>query len=197
MEDARPEEIDRLLADVNAGRTDALDRLTRAVYAQLRALADRHLRRRFGTGADALTWQPTVLVNETFLRLLKQRKRLDTHGHFFAIANTVMKRVLLDYARERQALKRGGGVPTIPFQEEIHAVVDPALGSDLDLEALFATIDRLAGLDARKADLARMRLLWGMSLAEMAEALEVSLATVERDWRFVRAWLRRELRPPG
>lgn len=196
MPDRQAKQLDQLLNDSAAGRPEALERLTDAVYQQLREIAERHLRARFGTDAG-LTWQPTILLNETLMRVIRQRRSYDSDGHFFAIVTTIMKRVLLDYVRERRAQKRGGDCPKVEFDPELHSPFDPGETEDLDLEALFASIDRLESLDRRKADVARMRVVWGMSLDEIVTSLGVSLATVERDWSLARAWLRRELSEPG
>jgi len=181
---------------VRRRQSQSLEKLTDAVYQQLREIAECHLRSRFGT-SGGLTWQPTTLVNETLMRVIKQRQACDSEGHFFAIATTIMKRVLLDYVRERRAQKRGGDWTRVEFDPELHCPVDPGDAGDLDIDALFAAIDRLESLDKRKADIARMRVIWGMPIAEIVTSLDVSLATVERDWSFASAWLRRELAGEG
>lgn len=186
------EQIRQLMADSVAGKPRALEKLTDVVYQQLREIAERHLRSRFGT-ERGLTWQPTTLVNETLMRVIRQRQAFDSEGHFFAIFTTIMKRVLRDYVRERGARKRGGDCVKVEFDPELHSPVDPRDAEPLDIDALFAAIDRLDSLDKRKADIARMRVIWGMSMGEIVTSLGVSLATVERDWSFARAWLRREL----
>ncbi len=186
-------QIERLLADVNAGHTSACGQLTDVVYRRLRAVAEHYLRRQFGGEAGSLTWQPTALVNETFLQIIKQRKRYDSEGHFFAIATRVMKRILLDYARQRGAQKRGGGAIKVEFDPNIHGPVHEHSEGALDLETFFTCLDRLAALNTRKADVVRMRVLWGMTIAETAVSLDVGHATIERDWRFAQAWLAREV----
>lgn len=195
----RPDQIEKLLAEVKAGKPGAMERLTETFYDQLRTMAEQHLRGRFGQAVASLTWQPTVLVHETLLRILKQRQHYDSDGHFFAIATLVMKRVLLDYSRHRRAQKRGGGGLRIEFDPTHHSPAVSEEASGLEVEALLEAVDRLAQLDARKADVTRMRLLWGLSIEETAESLGVGRSTVERDWRFAKAWLRRELKadPPG
>ena len=185
--------VEQLLAEIRAGRVEAKQELSEAVYQQLRTMADRYLRRRFGKLAGCLTLQPTALVNETLLRVIRQRQQCDTEGHFFAIASTVMKRVLIDYAREKAALKRGGGRVRIQFNPQLHSPTVSEEESDFDVEALFDALDRLTEMDARRADVARMRILWGLEIEAIAVSLGVSRATVERDWRFAKAWLGREL----
>jgi RNA polymerase sigma-70 factor, ECF subfamily len=192
MADGQAEQLKHLLAESAAGRPQALERLTDTVYRQLREVAENHFRSRFGT-PGGLTWQPTTLLNETLMRVIGQRQTYDSEGHFFAIVTTIMKRVLLDYVRERRAEKRGGRCAKVEFDPDLHSPVDPDDAGDLDLEALFAAIDRLAALDNRKADVARMRVVWGMPIRQIASSLGVSLATAERDWSLARAWLCREL----
>ncbi|MBP7935088.1 MAG: sigma-70 family RNA polymerase sigma factor [Phycisphaerae bacterium] len=187
------ESVRGLLADIRAGGARTIEQLSVSAYDRLRNMAEQHLRRWFGPTAPSLTWQPTELVNETLLRIIKQRHRFDSDGHFFAIFTTMMKRVLLDYVRERQTLKRGGGGLRIAFDPELHSPATRVEDEGLDVEALFAAVDRLAELDGRKAEVAWMRLIWGMTLEEVAAALAVSRATIERDWGFARAWLRAEL----
>ena len=193
MSEELPADIEQLLADVAEGRPNAMERLTDAVYGPLRVLAEHQFRRRFAGAAEGLTWQPTVLVNETLLRIIGQRQRYDSKGHFFAIATTLMKRVLLDYIRERRAYKRQGAHAMLEFDPEQHSPADSRSDRELDMEAVFAAVDRLAVLDSQKADVARMRVIWGMSNPEIAASLAISLATVERHWRFAKAWLHREL----
>lgn len=187
------EVVQRLLAGADADRPESLAELADAMYKPLRSLAERYLRRQFGKAAEGLTWQPTSLVNETLLRVIRQRAKYDCRGHFLAIATTVMKRVLLDYARERGAQKRGGGRVRVSFDAEKHSPIEADRSVADDIEAVFAVVDRLASIDPRKGDVARMRIVWGMTTDEIADSLGVGTATVERDWAFARAWLRREL----
>lgn len=186
-------QLERLLAVTCGGTVQVAEELSDVLYQELRRMADRHLRQRFGKAAGCLTLQPTALVNETLLRVIKGRRQYDSQGHFFAIANTVMKRVLVDYAREKGARKRGGGRIRIEFDPDLHSPATPDDANEFDVEALFEAMERLALLDARKADVVRMRVLWGMAIDEIASSLGVSRATVERDWRFGKAWIAREL----
>ncbi len=156
-------------------------------------MAERHLHRRFGRSAAGLTWQPTALVNETLLRMIKQRQQFDNQGHFFAIATTMMERVLLDYIRRRRAEKRGGEAIRVQFDPAVHSPAASGDGENCDMEALLRALARLAMMDARKAEVARMRLIWGLEINEVAASLGVSHATVERDWRFAYAWLKRDV----
>jgi len=185
--------ITTLLNDVNAGRAGAMDELMSVVHADLERVAHRQLHDRFGAGMQRLTMEPAALVNESFMRLLQQRQGYENRGQFFAVATRVMLRVLLDYCRQRRALKRGGGSGaerlTITFDDGLAATDPTRTTGEVDLEALSEALTSLEELDARKADVVRMRVVWGMSHEAIAEALGVSVPTVERDWRFARAWL--------
>ena len=189
-------DLNRLLEGVNAGRPGALDDLSEAIHDHLRAMARRHLVRDFGPKMPGITIQPTMLANDTLMKLIRQRQQFDNAGHFFAIASRLMMRVLLDYHRERKAAKRGGSAIHVPLGTE-HAggIADSGAdaGRDVDVEAVNQVLERLAALDARKGDVVRYRILWGFTNRETADALGVGLATVERDWAFARAWLAKEL----
>jgi RNA polymerase sigma factor (TIGR02999 family) len=188
-----------LLEGVNGGKPGAVDDLAEAVHEHLRAMARRHLARDFGPNMAGVTIQPTVLANDTLMKLIRQRQRYDNGGHLFAIASRLMMRVLLDYHRERKAAKRGGSAVHVPLDTGAGgAIADPSAaapgtGEDVDVESINVLLDKLAALDPRKADVVRYRVLWGLTNPEIAEALGVGLATVERDWAFARAWLAKEL----
>ena len=153
-------------------------------------MAERRLVHEFGRNLPGVTIQPTVLVDDTFMRLIRQRQKYDSSGHFFAIASQEMRRVLLDYCRRRKADKRGGSAVRVTFDPDRHS---PSGDSDVDLEAFDAALERLGQLAPRKADVVKYRLFWGLSIDETCEALKVGHATVERDWAFARAWLAKEL----
>jgi RNA polymerase sigma-70 factor, ECF subfamily len=189
-------DLTRLLEGVNAGRAGAVDDLSEAIHDHLRAMARRHLVRDFGPGMPGVTIQPTVLANDTLMRLIRQRQQFDNAGHFFAIASRLMMRVLLDYHRERKAAKRGGSAVHVPLGTE-HAAEIADSGRGVDVEAVNDVLDKLSKLDARKADVVRYRILWGFTNREIAQALGIALATVERDWAFARAWLAKELSCPN
>jgi len=190
MKDRDAEHLTRLLADVNAGRDGAYDALAAAVHADLRAMAQRRLVREFGQNLGGVTIQPTVLADDTFMRLIRQRQKYDSRGHFFAIASQEMRRVLLDYCRRRKADKRGGRQVLVSLSPD-HPEADKS--SEVDFEALDAALRRLAEFDARKADVVKYRVLWGLTVAETCDALALGHATVERDWAFAKAWLAKEL----
>jgi RNA polymerase sigma-70 factor (ECF subfamily) len=187
-----PPEITHLLEEVEGGSEEALDELMRVVYADLERLADKHLRRQFGAGAAAITLEPAALVNESFMKLIRQRTRYDNRGQFFAVATRLMLRVLIDYRRRRDAAKRGGRSRIVLPLNERNIEGSDDRPSGIEVEDLVAALDDLEKLDARKANVVRMRIVWGMSSEEIAESLDVSVSTVERDWRFAQAWLASE-----
>lgn len=183
-------DLTRLLANVNAGEEGAYNLLAAAVQADLHAMAERRLVREFGRNLGGVTIQPTVLADDTFMRLIKQRQKYDSRGHFFAIASQEMRRVLLDYCRRRKADKRGGGALRVPLNPDYPG---PEETPEIDFEALDAALGRLADLDARKADVVKYRVIWGLTVAETCDALALGHATVERDWAFAKVWLAKEL----
>ncbi len=187
-------EITRLLHEVDAGSTGAMDELMQAVYADLERVARRHMGQAFGPGLPGVTLEPAALVNESFMKLIKQRNAYDNRGQFFAIATKVMLRVLVDYQRRRSAAKRGGDRQRITLQLDGHPNIEGAspTGEPIEVGCLVTALERLESLDARKADVVKLRVVWGLEMREIAESLGVSLATVERDWSFSKAWLARE-----
>ena len=184
-------DITRLLERADDGQPGAMDELMRVVHAELERMAHAHLRRQFGARARAISLEPSALVNETFMRLIKQRSRYDNRGQFFAIATTLMMRVLVDYRRQRLAAKRGRSDPhiTIEFDACAEAGRGAPARETVEVQAIESALAALAALDSRKADVVRMRVIWGMNNTEVAAALAVSIPTVERDWRFAKAWL--------
>jgi RNA polymerase sigma factor (TIGR02999 family) len=191
---ATPNDITLLLQQMDDGQPGALDELMRVVYDDLERMAASHLHKQFGERIDQITLEPAALVNESFLRLIKQRKGFDNRGQFFAIATKVMLRVLMDYRRRRAS--RAG---LIGVQQRLALSLDErdrdqnAPDNAVDVEALSAALDKLDVLDARNADLVKMRVVWGMTLPEIASALAISQPTAERDWRFVKNWLAEEI----
>ena len=179
-------EITRLLVDWSSGNEAALTQLLPLVYDELHRLARSHMRRE---RPDHLL-QTTALVHEAYLRLVDQRNvRWQTRAHFFAIAAQVMRRILVDYARGRRREKRGGGHPDVPLHEEA------AISTERvdELLAVDSALDNLTALDPRKGKVFELRYFGGMSVDEAADVLNVSPATVARDWRMAKAWLRREM----
>ncbi|BCS32017.2 DNA-directed RNA polymerase sigma-70 factor [Luteitalea sp. TBR-22] len=177
----------RLLDESAAGHEDAAARLFPIVYDQLRRLAAAALRRE---RADH-TLQPTALVHEAFLRLVDiPEARWSNRGHFVAIAARAMRRVLVDHARGRSALKRRSAEVRVPL-DDVDVPSGPA--GDVDLVALDEALARLASVDERQARIVELRFFGGLTVEETAVLMGSSPRTVKRDWHMARAWLRREL----
>lgn len=159
-----------------------LDEMVPLVYQELRRLASHYLSRE----RPDHTLQPTALVNEVYLRLLDQR-RVDwrNRAQFLGIAASLMRRILVNYARERGAAKRGGGAE----QVSLSLVASPSGRGEVELIALEEALERLAQLDERKSRVVELKFFGGLTVDEIAEVLEISGATVEREWAFARAWL--------
>jgi RNA polymerase sigma-70 factor (ECF subfamily) len=182
--------VTELLEAVRSGRPRAMDELMELVYDDLRQVAAGHLRRQESGERARVTLQPTMLVNESFLRLVDQHQGFENRAHFFAVASELILRVLLDHQRRRAAQKRGGDRARITLCFE-------AGGSEasegLELVALSVALERLERLDERKARVVRLRSFGGLTAEETAREIGVSLPTVERDWAFARVWLSREI----
>lgn len=181
-----PGDLTVLLSRAHRGDAQALDELARAVHGVLERHARRLMDRHRGPRDRPVTLEPAELVNETFIKLLEQRNEFQNRQQFFAIATRVMLRVLIDYHKGRGRRKRFGGQLRVSLS---------ALGSKgeappiTELPDLVRALDDLEELDARLAQTVTLRVLWGMTSTEVAEVLDVSRATVDRDWRFARAWL--------
>lgn len=190
--DKQDRPVTRLLVQWSGGNEAALGELTALLYRELRSLAQRHLRRERANH----TIQRTALVHEAFVRLINQQS-VDwrSRGHFFALASTLMRRILVDHARARLSSKRGGGEPVESLEEipEGLELVDESADSDADITAIDAALTRLAALDDRQVQIVQMRYFGGLTIEETAQALDVSEATVKREWTLARAWLKREL----
>mgnify|MGYP000917583940 CR=1 FL=1 len=181
-------DITGLLKRLSDGDSRAVDLLLPVIYDELRGLAGAYLRRE----SPGHTLQTTALVHEAYLKLVGQEAaRYQSRAHFFAVAAQAMRRILVNHARDRGRLKRGGDRGRVDLQES--AVVAPQDGEGPDLVALDEALTRLAERDERKARTVEMRFFAGMTVEETAEALGVAPATVKRDWEFARAWLQREL----
>jgi RNA polymerase sigma-70 factor (ECF subfamily) len=181
--------VSQLLVAWGGGDSTALDRLIPLVYQELRYLARRHLRRE----RHDHTLQTTDLVNEAFLRLVKQREGQWQHrSQFFAVAASIMRRILVDHARKRGYQKRGGGAVRLPFDEV--ALVSPVRADEIiALDEALAKLDRH---DKRKSQVVELRYFAGLSVDEIAEFLSVSPITVKRDWAMAKAWLYRQMSHP-
>lgn len=178
--------ITELLFAWRGGDRDAFDQLFVIVYEELRSSAHSALRR--ANGDEML--QTTALVNEAYVRLSNNSHQdWKDRAHFFAIAATVMRNVVVDYLRKNTAAKRGGNLKRVELEENPH----PHLPLDTSLLELDDVLKRLETEDERKLRVVEMRLFVGMKNHEIAEALNCSLATVKREWTFARAWLIREM----
>ena len=178
-------EVTQLLEQLNGGDRSAVERLMPMVYDELRRIAAGYFSRERGDH----TLQPTAVVHEAFLRLVDQQVQWQNRAHFLGVAATMMRRVLLDYARAKQAGRRGGVSHKVALEESM-AVSEDRLA---DVLAIDEALDRLAVLDPAQARVVEMRFFGGLSVEESAEAMGVSPATVKRDWSSARAWLHREL----
>jgi RNA polymerase sigma factor (TIGR02999 family) len=185
-DDASQERISELLADWANRDPAAREQLVPIVYEELRRLAHHYMR---GERAGH-TLQTTALVNEVYLRLTRiDAVRWRDRVHFFAMAATLMRRVLVDYARQRGREKRGAGVTVISLNENAVAP-QPAV----DLVALDDALERLAAVDPQQGRVIELRFFAGLSVEETAEALGISPATVKRDWATAKLWLYNELK---
>ncbi len=192
---AEEHDITQLLEAVNSGREGAFDRLMERVHEDLARMARAQLNKRFEGPTGAITLEPAALVNESFLRLIQQRNAYQNRGQFFSIVTRIMLRVLIDYQRQKNAQKRGGDKTciTISFDGYPGAAGAEAGQDGVNVADLAEVLQRLESVDDRKAEIAKMRLIWSMSLPQIADLLEVSLSTIEREWRFARAWIALEV----
>jgi RNA polymerase sigma-70 factor, ECF subfamily len=166
----------------------SLDSLLPVVYQELRRLAAAYIRRE----RPGQTLQPTALVHEAYLRLMKDRPdRWQNRAHFCAIAAHSMRQILIERARARGAIKRGGGGPRVTLDEGLFPSAQPSI----DLLALDEALERLTAMDPLHARIVELRFFGGLTVEETAEAVDLSPATVKRHWSVARAWLARELGP--
>jgi RNA polymerase sigma-70 factor, ECF subfamily len=175
-----------LLLAWRQGDEAALDELISLVYQELRRMAHRYL----AGQRPGHTLQTTALVHETYLRLVDCRQvRWQDRSHFLAVTAKLMRRILVDYARSRNANKRGGAVPPVSLDESL----DFAPPRSADLVALDDSLEALATIDPRKSKVVELKFFGGLDTGEIAEVLEVSQQTVLRDWKLAKVWLLREL----
>jgi RNA polymerase sigma factor (TIGR02999 family) len=180
--------VTALLKAWSDGDSEAADQLIALVYDELRRQAARYLSRERGDH----TLRPTALVNEAYLRLVRQRRVVwQDRGQFFAVAATVMRRLLVDYARQEGASKRGGSFRTVSLEDGDEVSI--AAAPDVDIIALNDALVELSAIDPQRARMIELRFFAGLTTEETAEALGVSTATVTRGWRLARAWLHRRL----
>jgi RNA polymerase sigma-70 factor, ECF subfamily len=187
-----PENVTQLLVDWSRGDQKALDKLMPLVYSELRRLAGNYLRRE----RQGHTLQPTALVNEAYLKLIDQKNaKWQNRAQFYGVAAQLMRRILVDHARQHQAAKRGGS-----DQQRLSITSAGQLGVKqmasepaLDLLALHEALEELATIDPQQSRIVELKFFGGLSIEETAEVMGVGHATVERDWKMARAWLRRKL----
>jgi RNA polymerase sigma-70 factor (ECF subfamily) len=178
-------EVTLLLRSLGTGNKEAMNQLLPLVYDELRRLAGSYFRRE----RTEHTLQPTALVHEAYLRLVDQREPMESRGHFMALAATEMRRVLLDYARQHIAARRGGGAERVLLEDTVAI----AGHRPVEMIALDVALSRLAALDADQARLVELRFFGGLSIEQTAAVMGISSATVKRSWSSARAFLRREM----
>jgi RNA polymerase sigma factor (TIGR02999 family) len=183
-------QVTRLLNSLDRGDAHAAEDLLPLVYQELRRLASQRLEKE----RPGQTLQATALVHEAYLRLVdvEHQQRWNSRGHFFAAAAEAMRRILVENARRKHSLKRGGAVAQVELNDEVEVVAAEA--SD-DLLALDEALERLDAKDPHAAALVKLRYFAGLTVPEAAEAMDVSQRTAERLWTFAKAWLYRELHP--
>ena len=171
----------------DSGNREAFDKLVPIVYDELRRQAARYLKHE----RQGHTLQTTALVHEAYVRLIDQvGVRWQNRAHFYAIAAELMRRILVDHARKRNAAKRGGDAVKVTLNEDLKASAEP----NVDLIAVDEALTKLATLDRQQARVVELRFFGGLNVEETAEVLGISDRTVKRDWSVARAWIRRELR---
>jgi RNA polymerase sigma factor (TIGR02999 family) len=178
-------QVSGLLQQWVKGDPEALDAVAPVIYQELRRLAHYHLK---SERADH-TLQSTALVNEAFIRLMgSQPTQLQNRAHFVAIASRLMRQILVQYARRRQANKRDGG-----HRIALEEIAELPIAGDEELVALDDALEALTRIDDRQSKIVQMKFFGGLSAPEMSQVLGISLATIERDWATARIWLRREM----
>ena len=177
------EDITQLLSNWREGDTDALERLVPLVYPELRRMAKRHMAREDPNH----TLQTSALINEAYLKLIdRQQTEWQDRGHFYAVAAQVMRHILIDHARRHLYDKRGGGAQHVPLEEAEIIKAERAA----ELIALDEALKGLAKLDARRGQIVELKFFAGLSAEEIGNVLNISPATVQREWRAAKAWLR-------
>jgi RNA polymerase sigma factor (TIGR02999 family) len=178
--------VTQLLVDWRQGNGEALNALIPLVYDELRRLAHNHLNRE----RSGHTLQSTALVNEAYMRLVRQDLEINNRAHFFAVSSHLMRQILVDYARRHRAVKRGDGLDKLTLNEA--AALLPGK-SNFDVLALDEALNELGQMDPQQARVVELRFFGGLSIEETADVVGISRATVKRDWATARAWLHREL----
>lgn len=185
MENKGSREISLLLADWSKGDEIALEQLMPLVYDELRKMAHGYMRRQ----PSGHTFQTTELIHETYLKLARQQEQnWQNRAHFFGVAASAMRHILVDYARSKQSQKRGGWQDRVTLSDVVGSKTESS-----DIVALDDALKALAELDERKSRVVELKYFAGITNEQIAEVLKVSIDTVKRDWRFARTWLLREL----
>ena len=177
-------EVTRLLAQLRQGDQQAADQLAPLVYEELRRVAGACMRRE----RPGHTLQATALVHEAYIRLIGSEAP-ENRAHFFGIAAHTMRQVLLDYARQHNAAKRGGGALKVDLETELVAAPE-AFGDVIEIDEALKLLERI---DPRQSRIIELRFFAGLTVEETAEVMDLSTATVKREWRLAKAWLTREL----
>ena len=187
MQPASSARVSKLLLNWGQGDQGAREALIPLVYDELRRLARRHLRRE----RPDHTLQSAALVNEAYLRLIRQdQPQWQNRAHFFGVAAQLMRHILVDHARNRMAAKRGAGAPRLTLDPEIALPQQ----REVDLVARDDALNQLAALDEQQSRVVELRFFGGLSIEETSVVLEISPATVKREWATARAWLQREMK---
>lgn len=178
--------VTALLGDWSRGDSSALNELLPLVYAELRRIAARQIRRERANH----TLQPTALVHEVYLRLVDQHE-VDWHdrAHFLGVSARIMRRILVDHARRHRARKRGDGIQRVSIDDAKEVAAAP----EVPILALDDALDRLENVDVQLARIVELRAFGGLTIEEAAQVLKVSASTAKREWRTAKAWLNREL----
>jgi RNA polymerase sigma factor (TIGR02999 family) len=179
-------DVTRILNAASAGDRQAAEELIPLVYEELRRLAAWHM----ANERPGQTLQATALVHEAYIRLLPGENQWDGRAHFFSAAGEAMRRILVDRARRRKAARHGGELHRTEWVEDC---IPAPSGKEEEILAVHEVLDRLAEIKPRKAQVAKLRYFIGMTTEEIAEALDISNATVARDWIYAKSWLFREL----
>jgi RNA polymerase sigma factor (TIGR02999 family) len=178
--------VTRMLQELQGGNQDVVSELVPLLYDELRRLAGCYFQRE----RRDHTLQATALVNEVYLRLVDQRNvQWKNRAHFFGIAAQQMRRILVDFARSHQSAKRGSGAPKVSLENALVVANE----NTEQLLAVDETLSRLAAIDAQQARIVELRVFTGLTVEEIAEVLNISAATVKRDWAMAKAWLTREM----
>jgi RNA polymerase sigma factor (TIGR02999 family) len=181
-----PGDVTLLLAEMKRGNSEALPKLIPLVYHELKRLAAHFLR----DEREGHTLQPTALVHEAYLRLVGQKAAWQNRAQFMGVAAQLMRRILVDYARQRVTAKRGGGETALELES---GEIAGAAGQSEEMLAVDEALARLAALDPQQARVVEMRYFGGMTVEETAEALSIAPRTVKREWAMAKAWLRVEI----